>query len=67
MKGIDLSASNVRKTLWRRNNLSSAILIRTDLTDAEGWKGGDGDLYDALFWGTTLPDGNVVEGPERHP
>ena len=41
---IHLSSSNFKKTIWRSNNLSSAILIRTDLTDSEGWKGGAGDL-----------------------
>ena len=41
-----------KRTIWRRNNLSSAILIQTNLRDAEGWKGGGGDLYGALMWGT---------------
>ena len=67
MKGVDLSASNLERTIWYGNDLSSAILIRTDLRDAEGWGTGGGDIYNALLWNTTLPNGKIIEGPERYP
>ena len=64
MQGIDLSASNFHRSIWHSNNLKSAILIRTKLTDAKGWGTGGGDRYNALYWGTIWPDGNIIEGPE---
>ncbi len=64
MQGINLSCSIFHNSIWCRNNLHSAILIRTNLTDATGWRSGGGDLYNALHWGTIMPDGTIVEGPE---
>ncbi|WP_051038892.1 pentapeptide repeat-containing protein [Chamaesiphon minutus] len=65
MQGIDLTTSNFSKSIWYSNNLKSAILIRTNLIDAQGWRSGSGDAYNALLWETIHPNGDTTEGPER--
>jgi uncharacterized protein YjbI with pentapeptide repeats len=58
MEGIDLSSSIFHKTIWHKNNLRSAILIHTNLTDAQGWYD-CGDLYNVLLWKTRMPNGDI--------
>lgn len=65
MQGIDLTASHFPKSIWCNNNLQRAILITTNLIDAQGWQNIGGNRYNALYWGTICPDGDIIEGPER--
>jgi hypothetical protein len=38
-------------------------MIRSDFSKAQDW--GRRNSYNALYWDTITPDGEIIEGPER--